>query len=430
MFENIIGQPAVRQLKTDISSGRLAPSMLFFGPAASGKGSAAIETARVLSCEKEAAWNCSCGACTRHRSLVHPDLVMIGPRSFACEIAASRRALSQEPSSAAAKLLFMRAIRKLLARFSPAVWEYEAKSGRTNPIPLLQTMEEDLSELEFGNNDKQEKLIDSLVKNTIKLEDEALSEIIPIGQIRMVSYWSRLTPSGKKKTLIIENANQMKDEGRNSLLKLLEEPPPAINIILCCQRKEIILPTILSRLRQYRFIARSAGEEKEIMRRIFKNACDEGNNAMISSYLESFLPQPPDKLLPLAAFFIAAIARAAAGKKHGDIRAASKALGEYCAPIAESAGLNRTFNARETITELVSRSNNFEGRSFPGFLKMSLNLISWSFKNHCTDPDFISCRMIWSKHLQEAQSAFSIWNQKPELILESLFFRIKEDMLQ
>ena len=432
MFENIIGQPAAKQIKTNILHGKLAPSMLFFGPAASGKGSTAIEAARVLSCEKDAAWNCSCAACTRHRSLVHPDLAMIGPRSFSCEIAASRRVLSQEPASAAAKLLFIRSVRKLLARFSPAVWEYEGKSGRTNPVSLLQTIEEDLSDLEYGKNDKQEKLLDSLVKNTIKLEDEALSEIVPIGQIRMVSYWSRLTPSGKKKTLIIENANQMKDEGRNSLLKLLEEPPPAINIILSCQRKELILPTLLSRLRQYRFIARSAAEEKEIMRRIFKYDCDEGTAAMISTYLESFLPQPPDKLLPLAAFFIAATVRSASvsALKHGFISSSSKALGEYCAPIAENAGLSRTFNVKETIAELVSRSNNFEGRSFPGFLKMTLNLVSWSFKNHAIDPFFINCRGIWSKRLKEAQSSFYVWNQKPELILESLFFRIREDMSQ
>ena len=441
MYKNIIAQPVTGQLKKDILSGKLAPSMLFFGPLASGKGSTAIETARILSCEeKKAEWNCSCGACSRHRLLVHPDLAMIGPRAFAAEIAASRKALSYEPSSEAARMFFVRSIRKLLSRFSPAVWEYESKSGRANPLALLQTIEEDLNSLEFEKDDKQEKLIDSLVKNSIKLEDEALSEIIPIGQIRMVSYWSRLTPTGKKKTLIIENANQMKDEGRNSLLKLLEEPPSTINIILCCQRKEVILPTILSRIRQYRFIARSADEEQDIIRRVFKKPqaeqaekdTEKSSSALIASYLGSFLPQPPDKMLPLAAFFAAAAARSAAvsASKQGQIPAGPKALGEFCAPIAEVAGLERTVNAKETIAELVSRSNNFEGRSFSLFLQMTLNLVSWSFKNHDSDPNFIDCCTLWSKRLNEAHTAFSVWNQKPELILESLFYRVREDMSQ
>jgi len=46
VFENIIEQGAVLQLKNDILCGKYAPSMLFYGPPESGKGSAALELAR------------------------------------------------------------------------------------------------------------------------------------------------------------------------------------------------------------------------------------------------------------------------------------------------------------------------------------------------------------------------------------------------
>jgi DNA polymerase-3 subunit gamma/tau len=461
VFENIIAQTVIEQLKADILSHRLAPSMLFYGPNASGKGSAAMELARVLSCEGPpslegaAAWNCTCAACTRHRSLLHPDLAIIGPRAFAAEIAASRAAFLRDPASLPGRLFFIRSLRKLMARFAPAVWEYESKSGKTSPLPLLQLLEEEISEFESLASDQSvdkhdtlkypvfEKHADSLVKNAFKLEDDCMSETIPIAQVRKAAYWSRLSPSGKRKTLIIENADRMKDEARNSLLKLLEEPPESISIVLSTKRRESVLPTILSRLRPYRFLARSPLEEREIIRRIFrdpdaspstKGGIKNEAQGLVGSYLDSFMPQSSEKLLPLAAFFVAAVARSAVimAKSHGTQAAAISptlnTLGSHCAPIAEAAGLERTANIKETITVLISRSGNFEGRSFPRFLAIALELVSSSLGSCTPAPDLIVCSDIWKKRLGEAQSAFSVWNQRPELALESLFYRLREDM--
>jgi len=451
VFENIIAQAAADQLKTDILSNRLAPSMLFFGPAASGKGSTAIELARSLSCEKGTAlWKCDCPACARHRSLIHPDLVMIGPRAFAAEIAASRSAFLRDPALTAGHSLFIRSLRKLLARFAPAVWEYESKGGRANPLSLLQSLEEDLDEFETqaaavaDMPEKRaaiEKLSETLAKNAFKLEDDSMSETIPIAQLRKAAYWSRLAPLGRRKTLIIENADRMKDEARNSLLKLLEEPPESLNIVLTVVRREAVLPTILSRLRPYRFLARGAAEEQEIIRRVFRDSHAAGADVgattgaasgLVAAYLDSFLPQPPEKLLPLAAFFVAAVARSAAiaAKSRGEsaISPTLKALGSYCAPIAESAGFERATDAQEVIAALLTRSGNFEGRSFPRFLALALDLVSWSFNEYISDNALIACADIWRKRLGEAHAAYGVWNQRPELALESLFHKLREDM--
>jgi DNA polymerase III subunit gamma/tau len=450
VFENIIAQAAADQLKADILSNRLAPSMLFFGPAASGKGSTAMELARSLSCEKgQAQWNCACPSCVRHRSLIHADLAMIGPRIFTAEIAASRAAFLRDPA-AAGRSLFIRSLRKLLARFAPSVWEYEPKSNKTNPLPLLHSLEEELDEFEAitvdlsSSDTVNDKLTDSLVKNAVKL-DECISEGVPIAQVRKAAYWARLSPAGKRKTLIIENADRMEEKARSALLKLLEEPPESISIILTALRREAVMPTILSRLRPYRFTARSAVEEKEIFRRVFRDPrwiqeaeaapSDEAGKTnspgLIVSYLESFLPQPSDKLLPLAALFVAAVARSAVvfQKSRGisEIPDAVAALGSYCARIAESAGLERHVEAKETISALLSQSSDFEGRSFPRFLALVLDLVSWSLEQCAPAPNLVACKETWRLRIGEAYTAYSIWNQRPEAALESLFFRLREE---
>ncbi|MCL2600513.1 MAG: DNA polymerase III [Treponema sp.] len=461
MFENIIAQAATDQLKEDILANRLAPSMLFFGPAASGKGSTALELARALSCENEsgqAPWNCPCPSCVRHRSLVHPDLATIGPRGFAAEIAASRTAFLRDTASAAGRSLFVRSLRKLLGRFSPSVWEHESKSGRINPLSILQSLEEELDEFEkitapdavpakAGSDAALEKLSTSLAKNAFKLEDECMGESVPIAQVRKATYWSRLSPTGNRKTLVIENADRMKEDARNALLKLLEEPPESICIVLTAQRREAVMPTILSRLRPYRFNLRSADEEREIIRRIFRDSRNtgdagqdgkqrdvfqQGSPGLVAAYLDSFTPQPSEKLLPLAAFFIAAVTRATVvlGRSQGttEISPALNTLGSYCARIAENAGLERTEEAGQTVATLVSQTIGFEGRSFPRFLFLNLQLVSEALTLCESGVDKIRYREMWKKRIEEAQTAHVIYNQRPELSLESLFSRLREDM--
>ncbi|MCR5621263.1 MAG: DNA polymerase III, partial [Treponema sp.] len=82
MFENILFQSASSLLARDIENGGLPPSILFAGPAASGKLSAALETARVLSCRAsgiKGLWNCGCPSCAQHKVLVSQNLLLAGP---------------------------------------------------------------------------------------------------------------------------------------------------------------------------------------------------------------------------------------------------------------------------------------------------------------------------------------------------------------
>jgi DNA polymerase-3 subunit gamma/tau len=456
MFENIIAQDAVLQLTQDIQSLRLAPSMLFFGPPASGKGSAALELARVLSCQGQAGenraapWNCSCPACARHRYLLHGDLLILGPRPFAAEIAASRAAFLRESASAATRVFFIRSVRKLLARFSPALWEDDPKLGKISPA--LQALEEGLDAFESlsvsaasavagkaAPVEALEKLTGSIMEDALKLEDEGMSALIPIAQIRRAAYWGRLAPNGRRKTLVIENADRMQEGARNSLLKILEEPPPALTIVLTAQRREAIMATILSRLRPYRFLKRDGEGEREVIRRVFRDsAAAQAEGALsgtpaaglVSAYLDSFLPHSAEKFYPLAAFFVASVARAGALslKKRGlvEIPPLLTALGTRCGPIAEAAGFAKVLTAREVIKTVLAESSQFEGRSFPRFLRFILDLVSRIQKEGALDPHFIAHNDIWRKYVAEAEAAALVFNQNPALALEALFYRLKE----
>jgi len=455
VFENIIAQSAAVQVGADLKAGRLAPSMLFYGPFASGKGSTALELARALSCEKNAAWNCGCPSCQRHRNLVHSDILCMGKRPFSAEIAASRAAFLREPLVPSTTMLFIRSVRRLMARFSPVLWESEPKLSQFRSA--LESLEEALAEFEVlvspgaaqaGSIDlsKTGKIGDSILKNALILEADGISDVIPIAQIRRASYWTRLAPSGKRKMLLIENAGQMRDEAKNSLLKLLEEPPETVTIVLTSEQRQSILPTLLSRLRPYRFLKRDREKEAEVIRRVFRDtahhevaepgAAESGvsesgaaeSSGGLGAYLESFLPASNESLLPIAAFFIASISRSAAvvfRKRSLEIPDELNILGMYCTPIAEAASLPKAAKAEEVCSVILEKSSGFEMVSFSRFLKYTVDLVSRALRNAGLQSSGIFFIDTWRKAAAESESAFSVYNQNPVLVLESLFYHLK-----
>ena len=58
---------------------------------------------------------------------------------------------------------------------------------------------------------------------------------------------------GKRRVVIIDQADALVDQAQNALLKTLEEPPPASVFLLVTSRPDAMLPTIRSRCPQLRF---------------------------------------------------------------------------------------------------------------------------------------------------------------------------------
>lgn len=293
MFENLIAQPASNLLSDDILNNRLPPSILFSGPNSSGKLTCALELARILSCTDKALWTCSCSACAQHRLLIHPDLALLGPRSCSLEIKAASQAFLRSKSSAS-RFLFLRSIQKLLLRFLPAV--FDSEDSKFSKVSQLISEVEEYLELIRIDKELQKleesqtlnKTITALLDTTEKLEEDFLYESIPVSAIRTLSTWARLSPIGKHKIIIVENADTMQESSRNAFLKILEEPPKNVYFILLTPRRGAIMPTILSRVRTYAFVDRDKKAQHEVITRVFHEKPQDDQH--LAQYFNSFLP--------------------------------------------------------------------------------------------------------------------------------------------
>jgi DNA polymerase III subunit gamma/tau len=281
VFENILDHnEIVSVLKEDIKTNKLPSSLLFYGDVYTGKLTAALELARVLSCLSDGLWSCKCSSCAKHRLMDAPGTVMLGNRYFIEEIEACADVLkrNRQPTG---QYQFLRAVRKLTRRFDQQIWE-----GQENKLKGLNTelekIELILEKIQPGTELPEEKKLDKLLTDSGKICNKIITYIsgdnIPIHQIRNITYWSHTTFTGLAKIIILEGADSMGEASRNALLKIIEEPPPSVYFILISSRKNKIIPTILSRVRPYNFRSRTDIEDKNILRRIFKDDSNEYTN--------------------------------------------------------------------------------------------------------------------------------------------------------
>jgi len=72
---------------------------------------------------------------------------------------------------------------------------------------------------------------------------------------------------GTRKIVILDNADLLRQEAANALLKTIEEPPPDSLIILVSSRPDSLLPTIRSRCQDIRFAPLPIATVKEVLQR-------------------------------------------------------------------------------------------------------------------------------------------------------------------
>lgn len=314
MYENLVNQPAGKSLKSDIENKRLPGALLFSGTEASGKLTAALETARVLSCHSElkGKWTCTCSSCLQHKALTCTNLMLLGPRDCFLEIQAAKqtfiKAYEQNATFIeAARYLFLRAIRKLTLRFNGILFSGDSDLNKIGTI--MEEINEILEVLDLPKElppiDETIKICDKLSEKCSKLETDFLYDSIPINQIRNMEQWAHVKSEEGKKTIIIENADRMLPGVRNALLKILEEPPEDCVFILLTSKRNAIMQTILSRVRTYNFRERTSEQQQDVITRVFHNVHFTGS---INNYLLTFLPVPPVELKKYADNFFNSIA--------------------------------------------------------------------------------------------------------------------------
>ena len=196
-FNEFLGNaPAVEQLRTAIAAGRLPHSLILAGPAGAGKYTLALMLAMAVECDRQPRdlWSNGqslagfCGACR--------NCVRIG------------EAADLEAAVAAA----------VAAR--EEMREADKKDTRilVQPHPDVLIVPPDPPQL-----------------------------LIKLGQVRTVIQRAQYLPNeAPRKIFILTSANLMK-EAANSLLKVLEEPPPDVHIMILAENPSELLPTIRSR---------------------------------------------------------------------------------------------------------------------------------------------------------------------------------------
>lgn len=309
MFENILFQERlVEQLGREVGQKTLPASVLFHGPAYSAKLTAALETARGLSCLQTGAWACLCEHCRNHRTLDYSWLLLSGPKNLLPEIEAGAGLLERHRTDPR-RYFLLRAVKKLLKRFDPVLWEGEETKlkGTAGPLASLQDDLELLyptqplpADAELG------ALLERIRESSRTLANALPNGGLPIHQVRRISAWARTTTSGAPKFVVLENADRMQEGSRNALLKILEEPPANTYFFLLTSQKGAMIPTVLSRLRQFAFAARTPEQEQKILVSLFQSEADAWGG--LGDYFQAFENQKKGLYDELARTFLEGLA--------------------------------------------------------------------------------------------------------------------------
>ena len=416
MFENLLGQNEIlHTLKSDLEADRLPPAILFSGPPGSGKITAALELARVLSCTTnkagrpvgaQAAWNCPCPSCTRHRSLVHPDLVFFGPRTFPEEIQAALELLDRVPG-APASYFFSRAARKLARRFDTVLYQGE-ESRIAKAAPLLRELEEQIDivaperatpgTLAPGSAEAAAKAAGICAKLEAFVPDTP-----PVFMIRNVEFWARLSPLGTRKTVVMENADRMHEASRNALLKILEEPPDSVRFVLTSSRRSALMTTILSRVRTYNFAMRDTAGTGLVIERVFRSS---EPALSVESFLSARRVFPPAEARTQAEAFLGA----------------ALGTGSIGAGGARATALASLLDATKDFGQKDDRFSS----SFRSFIAALSSTLGAMLREEGLDATAIHLIEQAAFLVRNASNDYETLNRSPSLLAESLMYALTE----
>ncbi len=201
-FNDFIGNSGtVEHLRTAIAAGRLPSSLILSGPEGAGKYTLALLVAMAVECERQPRdlWSNGqslasfCGVCRN------------------CNRIASVANLAAEVEAAVA-------------------------------------VREDLRE----TDKKDTRVLVQPHPDVLIIPPDPPQLLIKLGQMRTLIQRAHYMPSEAPKKIFIITASSFMKEAANSLLKILEEPPPTVHILLLTENPSELLPTIRSRCASFR----------------------------------------------------------------------------------------------------------------------------------------------------------------------------------
>ena len=201
-FTDFLGNtPAVDQLRTAIAAGRLPHSLILAGPAGAGKYTLALMLIMAVECERQ-------------------------PRDL-------WSGTSEHPGQSLASFC---GVCKNCIRIASAADLEEL-------VTAAVAARDDLRE----TDKKETRVLIQQHPDVLIIPPDPPQLLIKLGQVRTVIQRAQRHPSeGPKRVFLFTAANFMK-EAANSLLKILEEPPATVHLIILAENPGELLPTIRSR---------------------------------------------------------------------------------------------------------------------------------------------------------------------------------------
>lgn len=230
-FDSVLGQERAKQtLRRAIRADRIPHALLLTGPDGVGKAALALALARAVNCAQRGEEPCdACPACHRIQALTHPDVHVLFP----------------------------------------------AKRSRR--------------EAEDVDPEEERKFLSSLAQDPYRYPAVGPSETILIDRVRRLENdLRRGLYEGRRRVAILLEAERMRQETANALLKTLEEPLPNTLLILVTSRPNALLPTIRSRCQQLRLRPLSEAEVRQALRRDAGDA-PEGRLALVAGLCQGSL---------------------------------------------------------------------------------------------------------------------------------------------
>ena len=218
-FRAITGhRPLLELLARATARGTLPPSLIFAGPEGVGKRLTAMALAQVLNCEQP-----------REYPIAHAEIGGEAPIS-----------------------------------------DMHAKIGGGAPISDMHAKIGGGAPIFAGNDACGEcaacKRIARGVHADVLVIEPGDSGTIKIDQVREAIDRSAYRPfEGRRRLVVVDEADALMSEAQSALLKTLEEPPPASVFVLITNRPDVLLPTVRSRCQCLRFGPLTPGEVADVL---------------------------------------------------------------------------------------------------------------------------------------------------------------------
>jgi DNA polymerase-3 subunit delta' len=217
-FDRVLDQTVPKRILSGaLKKNRLASSYLFYGDEGTGKWLMALELAKAIMCDDGKRGACdTCPSCRKIDKFIHPDVKLIFPL--------------------------------------PSVKSDKGGRGETNAFGNSEADTADSGKSPDKKQKESEKFYSLKKEEPYAIVRFDRKVNIAVEQIRLMQKDIYLKPfEGKRKVVILSEAEKMHISAANSLMKTLEEPPEDAALILTTSDVNQLLPTVVSRCQQVRF---------------------------------------------------------------------------------------------------------------------------------------------------------------------------------